>query len=344
MNRRRPPRRNAGVVVACAFAAASGGGFWLLVEHLQHTPTPSLPSLPSPAPGVRSLQVSSSSTAHSVALDLRGFAEAWSDLSNNSRDVEVGFVAGVYRVSPQMTPAEVFAGLRQGQQPEHRFTVPEGLRKEEISRIIADAGFGDFDAICSLMASPELADEFGVPREVPGGIEGYLFPDTYQFPADTDALFVLRRMRSRLDEVVDEDLRTQMKEMNWGLHQTLTLAAIIEKEAAASDERAHISAVFHNRLAKGMRLQTDPTVTYGVADFSGSIKKSDLTRRHPYNTYVIAGLPPGPIASPGRAAIAAALAPDDADDLYFVAKGDSGRHEFCADLDCHNAAVQRWQR
>jgi len=231
-----------------------------------------------------------------------------------------------------------------------KFTVPEGLRKEEVAAIIAAAGLGTKAELLAAMNDPALVREFGVPDKgadgqdgVPGGVEGYLYPDTYQFPRGSEPRAILRRMRARLDEVVTDRMKKKMAALGWSLHKTLTLAAIVEKETGAREERPHISSVFHNRMKRGMKMQTDPTVIYGIPDYDGNIRKSDLLRPHAYNTYVIAGLPPGPIAQPGRAAIEAALFPTNDDDVFFVAMGDSGRHQFCPTLECHNAAVQKWQ-
>ncbi len=252
--------------------------------------------------------------------------------------------AGEYELAPGMSPEEIVAVLEKGIPPEVRFTVPEGLRKEEVAAVIAGAGFGDKDAIIQVMNDPRLIRDFGVPSGVPGGVDGYLFPDTYQFPKGTSPEKILRRMRARLDDVIDDKMKARMKEIGWDLHKTLTLAAIVEKETGQKSERPRISAVFHNRLERGMKLQTDPTVIYGIPNYDGNIRKSDLLRDHPYNTYVIPGLPPGPIAQPGLEAIKAALWPlKGSNDLYFVAKGDSGEHQFCPTLECHNAAVQKWQ-
>lgn len=257
--------------------------------------------------------------------------------------------AGEYTLSPAMTTDEILAALQTGKKRELRFTVPEGLRKEEIADIIAASGIAKKAELLDAMNDAALVKEFGVPDEgaagqkgVPGGIEGYLFPDTYQFPPNTPALTVLRRMRQRLDEVVTDDMRARMKEMGWSFHKVLTLAAIVEKETGQPHERPHIASVFHNRMKLGMKMQTDPTVIYGIKDYDGNIRKSDLLTPHPYNTYTIPGLPPGPIASPGLAAIKAALWPEDTKDLYFVSKND-GTHIFCPTLECHNAAVQKWQ-
>ncbi len=257
--------------------------------------------------------------------------------------------AGEYTLSPSMTTDEILSALQTGKKRELRFTVPEGLRKEEIADIIAASGVAKKADLLAAMQDPALAKELGVPDEgaagqkgVPGGIEGYLFPDTYQFPPNTPAVVVLRRMRQRLDEVVDDEMRARMKEMGWSLHKVLTLAAIVEKETGQPHERPQISSVFHNRMKRGMKMQTDPTVIYGIKNYDGNIRKSDLLTPHPYNTYTIPGLPPGPIASPGLAAIKAALWPLDTKDLFFVSRND-GTHIFCPTLECHNAAVQKWQ-
>lgn len=249
--------------------------------------------------------------------------------------------AGTYALSPAMTPEEVLRELQKGTQLELRFTVPEGLRKEEVAVIIADAGFSTVDDILLVMADDELIADCGAP-DVPGGLDGYLFPDTYQFPPGTPPRRIVRRLCARLAEFVDERLKDRMAVVGFDLHQTLTLASIIEEETGLSRERRRVSAVFHNRLRKGMKLQTDPTVLYGTPTVGGTIRKSDLLREHPYNTYVVEGLPPGPICQPGLASIQAALFPAKEDAIFFVAVGD-GSHEFCPDLECHEAAVARYR-
>ncbi len=258
--------------------------------------------------------------------------------------------AGEYQLSPSMSPEEITALLEVGKAPELRFTIPEGLRKQEVAAIIAAAGLSTKAKLLHAMNEPEMIAAFGVPsigadgqNQVSGGVEGYLFPDTYQFPKGTSAELIISRMRLRLEEVIDDKMTARMAELGWNLHKTLTLAAIVEKETGAKHERPLISAVFHNRMQRGMKMQTDPTVIYGIPNYDGNIRKDDLLRDHAYNTYVIKGLPPGPIAQPGLLAIKAALWPATSNDVFFVAKGDSGEHQFCPSLECHNAAVQKWQ-
>ena len=178
---------------------------------------------------------------------------------------------------------------------------------------------------------------------VPGGIEGYLYPDTYQFPKGTKAKTILMRMRKNLDDVFDARLTKRMEELGCTQHKVLTLAAIVEKETGQGFERPLISRVFHNRMATGMKMQTDPTVIYGIKDYDGNIRKKDLLTPHPYNTYTIKGLPPGPIASPGKAAIEAALFPAEGTMKYFVSKND-GTHIFSTTYAEHEHNVDIWQR
>lgn len=257
--------------------------------------------------------------------------------------------AGDYLIKGDMTGDDLIEELSSGRVHELKFTVREGLRKNEIVDIIANSGLAEKGELQRFMKDKSLAKEFGVPTKgaggqssIPGGIEGYLFPDTYQFPLKTPARKILTKMRARLDEVLTDKMRERMKELGWNLHKVLTLAAIVEKETGQPKERPHISSVFHNRMKKGMKMQTDPTVIYGIKNYDGNIRKRDLTTPHAYNTYTIPGLPPGPIASPGIEAIKAALWPTDDDDVFFVSRND-GTHIFCPTLACHEAAVKKWQ-
>ncbi|MHB8877662.1 MAG: endolytic transglycosylase MltG, partial [Myxococcaceae bacterium] len=227
----------------------------------------------------------------------------------------------------------------------HRFTVPEGLRVDEILPIIAGSALRlDLAKLRALAGSPSFVRRLRVPAE---GLEGFLYPDTYSFARGVTEESVLTHMASRtLDEYRKADGRRKAG-IELDLLQTITLASIVEKETAAIEERPRISCVFHQRLRKKMKLQTDPTVIYAMmllkGVYSKNLTKRDLETDHPYNTYTTKGLPPGPIASPGAAAIRAALDPVDCQDLFFVSRN-NGTHVFCPDLACHNAAVDQWQR
>src|SRR3954467_6455940 len=184
--------------------------------------------------------------------------------------------AGEYELSPSMTPEQIVALLEVGKPPEVKITIPEGLRKEEIADIIAAAGFSTKEQILAVMNDAKTIAAFGVPStgaggqaSVPGGIEGYLFPDTYQFPKSATPERIVKKMRARLDEVFDDKMKARMQEMGWDLHKVLTLAAIVEKETGAKQERPRIAAVFHNRMRLGMKMQTDPTVIYGIPNYDG---------------------------------------------------------------------------
>ena len=174
-------------------------------------------------------------------------------------------------------------------------------------------------------------------------MEGYLYPDTYQFSWSASPEEILGRMVERFYTAVSPAMYRRAAAMDLSLHQVITLASLIEKETGAATERTLVASVFYNRLRQGIPLQCDPSVIYGLDKFDGNLTRQHLLTPTPYNTYLFRGLPPGPIASPGLEAILAALNPARLDYLYFVARGD-GTHVFSSDLATHNRAVQRFQR
>jgi UPF0755 protein len=252
--------------------------------------------------------------------------------------------AGEYLFTGSLTPAQVVDKLVSGQVKVYRFTIPEGLRVDEILPLVADSELKlDRKELERLAADAAFLRKAGVPTS---SLEGFLYPDTYTFTRNATAESVLRKMVERsLEEYRTADAQRKAG-VKLGLLETFTLASIVEKETGQPQERPRISCVFHNRLRLGMKLQTDPTVIYSMmlmrGAYSKNITRKDLETPHPYNTYTTRGLPPGPIASPGAAALQAALNPLDCDDLFFVSRND-GTHIFCPTLDCHNAAVQKWQ-
>jgi peptidoglycan lytic transglycosylase G len=219
-------------------------------------------------------------------------------------------------------------------------TIPEGLTVREIGDMLAARGLANAADVRCLAFDPEFLLAAGVPGPQ---LEGFLFPDTYRFAPTAAASEILETMVRRFHERFDADRHRRAAERQWSVNQVITLASIIEKETGKPAERPLIAAVFANRLRLGMPLQSDPTVIYGLADFTGDLTRTDLVRPSPYNTYVIGGLPPGPIANPGLAAIDAALTPADSPALYFVSRND-GSHEFSTTLADHNRAVARYQR
>jgi len=247
--------------------------------------------------------------------------------------------AGEYDFEEAATPQEVLDRLVTGDVRRYRFTVPEGLTVREIARKLEEEGFSNPAAFQRLAFSEELAKRFGFEG---GTLEGYLFPETYSLPAKISAESLLETMVDEFRRRISNDVIEAGRRRGLTLHQLVTLASIIQKEAGNLEEMPLISAVFHNRLKRGMPLQADPTVIYGIEDFDGNLTRKDLRTLTPYNTYRIKGLPPGPIANPGEVALAAAAFPADTDYLYFVARGD-GTHVFSRSLTEHNAMVRRYQ-
>ena len=264
---------------------------------------------------------------------------AYAQLSGKDREIK----SGEYDLSAAMTPLEILEKIVQGAVKMHEVTLPEGMRLDEVASRLADAGITDADAFLAQACDPGFARRLGLPT---ASFEGYAYPETYRFRRHTPPEEVLERMvaefRSRF---APEDLDA-VSNSGFTLHQLVTLASIVEKESASVDERPLIAGVYRNRLRLGMRLQSDPTVIYGIVQtrgsFDGDIRSQDLREDNAWNTYTRAGLPPGPIASPSIEAIRAVLYPADVPYLYFVARND-GSHEFSANLTDHNAAVKRYQ-
>lgn len=247
--------------------------------------------------------------------------------------------AGEYALTATMSPVDVLKRFTSGQTIQHSITLVEGWTfRQALAAIDAHPRFGGENL--SRLTDAELMEMLGRPGEHP---EGRFFPDTYLFPGKAKGLDVLRRSMERMDAVLAEEWATRRPNLPIATpFEALTLASIIEKETAVAAERPQIGGVFVRRLQKGMRLQTDPTVIYGLGErYDGNIRKADLREPTPYNTYVIAGLPPTPIALPGREAIRAALQPADGDSLYFVARGD-GSHVFSETLTEHDQAVRHY--
>ncbi|HYD48739.1 MAG TPA: endolytic transglycosylase MltG, partial [Terriglobales bacterium] len=216
-------------------------------------------------------------------------------------------------------------------------TIPEGLTVRQIAAELEEAGFGGSDEYLCAAQDTGLLKEVGAPAT---GLEGYLFPDTYAFPLHTSPRDILRAMVRRFRDQV-ATLESHRQDSELGELEMLTLASIIEKETGLAPERAVIAGVFHNRLRVGMRLQSDPTAIYGWKE--GPPTAADLKVDNPYNTYIYAGLPPGPICNPGLAAMRAALSPAPTPYFFFVARPD-GSHEFSTTLEEHNRAIAAIRR
>lgn len=247
--------------------------------------------------------------------------------------------AGEYELSTSMSPAHILEKMIRGEVVEFAVSIPEGFDLADIADRLAEDKLVRKEVFLNLAKDPEFLSSLGIKSR---SVEGYLFPDTYTFTRRMGEKEIIRIMVSCFNEKVTPAMRGRAAETDLTFEQFITLASMIEKEAMLKSERPLISAVFHNRLQKGMRLQCDPTAVYDLKNFTGGIKRSHLKRRSPYNTYVINGLPPGPIANPGLESMMAALYPAKVDYIYFVSRKDRS-HQFSSDLRSHNRAVARYQ-
>ena len=260
-------------------------------------------------------------------------------LRAKERRLQVRVQSGEYAIVPGETADGLLDRLASGDVVSHRFRVEEGSNMYRLLARLASDSRLEFDLPNN--AYEDLLERLGLPSGHP---EGRFFPDTYQFARGYRASALLRRAYRKMEAELADAWRGRSAQVPYASsYDALTLASIVEKETAASQDRARVAGVFVRRLAKGMRLQSDPTVIYGLGDaYDGNLTRRHLDTDGPYNTYRRHGLPPTPIAFPSRAAIDAALHPDDSDALYFVSRGD-GTSQFSATLAEHNAAVRRFQ-
>ncbi len=270
--------------------------------------------------------------------------------------------AGEYRLPGRISPLELLRRLRQGKTLRHFLTIPEGANIFQTARIIADSGLTDERQVLALLRDSDFIHSLGL-RETT--LEGYLFPDTYAFKRGMTARAVIGRMVKRMTIKFTEECRQQSPGdkviidcnllkmsgpaeslpkgyIHLKAREALILASIVEKETAAPEERPIIAQVFINRLRKGMRLQTDPTVIYGLKKFHSPLTKLDLRSPTPYNTYLLPALPQGPICNPGFAALRAVMRPTPGHYYYFVSRH-NGRHYFSTTLKEHNRAVDKYR-
>ena len=262
------------------------------------------------------------------------------DLLARAKGKRGSLKAGEYALDTGMTPLHILEMITEGKCLQLTLTVPEGFNMVEIARRAQELGVGAADEFLRIARDPKVLDRHAVKAD---SLEGYLFPDTYQFAKGSGLDVVVDMMAGNfVKKVRTEEISREIEGSGFSFHEILTLASLIEKETALVEEKELISAVFHNRLKKKMLLQCDPTVIYALKDFDGNIRKKDLQTDSPYNTYRYRGLPPGPIANPGLGSILAALHPAPIDALYFVSKKD-GSHHFSSTLEEHNQAVRKFQ-
>lgn len=259
----------------------------------------------------------------------------WARLSGSEKKIQWG----LYRFELPLSPREVLKRIVAGKVVFHRVTIPEGLTVEEIAELLARMAIVDKERFLAEAANPELLSALGLQDKT---IEGYLFPNTYQFTPSTPEKEIILIMTEQFRKVFEPLVNGDRRHSDLTPYEILTLASIIEKEAGIEAERPLVSAVFHNRLKLNMPLQSDPTVIYGIKGFNGNLTRKDLQHPSPYNTYRIPSLPPGPICNPGLSSIQAALQPASVPYLYFVSKND-GTHLFSETLESHNRAVKTYQ-
>ena len=257
-----------------------------------------------------------------------------------------GLRAGDYKFASPISPMQAIEKIRRGEIFLERVTIPEGYNRFDIAETLAEkTALASKEEFLRLMSDPSPVQRIAPEAR---NLEGYLFPDTYNYNAKTTPEELVHAMVNRFNDVFTPEWGTRANQMNLTIHQVITLASIIEKEAKIPDERPHMASVFFNRLKIGMPLGSDPTFIYAAIladDYDGNPNQPRFRQRQsPYNTYLVTGLPPGPIASPGRASIEAVLNPDNTEDLYFVVNSRDGRHKFSRTAAEHDAAVSEYRK
>lgn len=288
-------------------------------------------------PGTSVAAIGRALAAAGVVRDERSFRIA-ARLSGDAARLQ----AGEYRFHEPATAYEVVARIARGDVYVRPITFPEGRTLAEMAEIFEQRGFGTAEAFRAAAQNAALVADFDPDAR---DLEGYLFPSTYNLPRSADATTLVALMVQSFKTTFGEDLRAAAKAAGMTVREAVTMASLVEEEAQIADERPVISAVYHNRLGIGMGLQCDATVIYALqrlGQWDGNITRADLAIDSPYNTYRYRGLPPGPIANPGRASLEAAVRPADVPYIYYVSRND-GSHVFATTLDEHNRNVQEWQ-
>lgn len=305
--------------------------WWTLRELPLSTPVVDLSIEPqTPVRGIAQAVVDAGVTVHPLVL------YAFFRASGQSRKLR----AGSYEIIQGNTALDVLRKLSRGEESLKAVSLIDGWTFRQFRAALNKAEGLKHDT--QGLNDDELMTQLGLPGVAP---EGRFFPDTYTYGKGTSELRVMQRAAQAMNKQLASAWAQRASNIQVKTpEEALVLASVVEKETGRESDRTMISSVFHNRLAIGMPLQTDPTVIYGLGEtFDGNLRRADLRSDHPWNTYTRKGLPPTPIAMPGRNALKAALHPAQSDALYFVARGD-GSSEFSATLEAHNAAVNRFQR
>lgn len=284
-----------------------------------------------------------------IAWEKQGWIDEglWSARIATWLPTQTSIQAGAYLFERNTPLSDVLAKMVAGQVQTQMLTIIEGWNRWDVAQRLADEGWMSQETFDSLCDDPKFLSKMGLLDTVKS-CEGYLFPETYRLALGTPPADVLAIPIKRAKTALKNAQAQIQAPLALNPQEFLTLASIVEKETGAAHERPNIACVFYNRLqAKpAWKLQTDPTVIYAAKlsqpNFDGNITRAHLRRPHPYNTYAVMGLPPGPIANPGKAALDAVAKPTSCSDFFFVSKND-GTHVFCPDLACHQKAVQKWQ-
>ncbi|MAJ29739.1 MAG: aminodeoxychorismate lyase [Gammaproteobacteria bacterium] len=256
-------------------------------------------------------------------------------------NVQTRVQAGEFEIIHSWNTHQLLLHLVSGKSIRHKVTIPEGETFMQITERLNQAGLADKEVLISLKNDPELLKKTGVPDLKT--LEGFLYPETYYFSRAETERQVLSAMILQYRRVFNSDFQKRAKEIGMTEYNVLTLASIVEKETGTNSDRPLIASVFHNRLKRKMRLDSDPTVIYGIKNFDGNLTRKHLRTKTPYNTYRRYGLPPTPISNPGRESLHSVLYPAEKNYLYFVARGD-GSSQFSKTLTEHNKAVWKYQK
>ncbi len=324
------------VVIGCLFFA---GGLWFGTQFLYSTPGSSEEAVVFEVPqGATFISVANRLEAQGLiknALFLRIFAKVTGQESKVKR--------GEYALNKGMYPSQILSELVSGKSITYPLTIPEGWNIYEIAVLVESKQLATREEFLRLVKDPSFVQSLLGERWP--SLEGYLFPETYMYTKFTTLKDLVQAMVARF-KVVYAELQPEMKGTTMTQHQIVTLASVIEKETGAPEERPMISSIFHNRLNKRMRLQSDPTILYGMLAATGimpsNITRADILRPSDYNTYTVAALPVGPIGNPGRLALLAAVRPATSEFFYFVSKND-GTHIFTKTYEDHSSQVRKFQ-
>ena len=326
-------------VLGLLVAVVAGAGAWwmyaqVIEPHRGYTEPEVFVEIP---PGSSPAAIGNRLVSAGVVRDGRTFQVALF-ISGRARSLR----AGEYRFDTPLHALDVIDKIARGDVYRRRLTFREGLTIAEMAEVFEARGFGRADAFVTAASNAGLIADLD---PAAGDLEGYLFPETYALPRGTSAAAVVAQMVDGFKNVMTPELRAEATRAGLTVRQLVTLASLVEKETGTPGERPLVAAVYANRLRIGMAMQADPTVIYALqkaGQYTGNLRRDDLQFDSPYNTYRYPGLPPGPIAAPGKASLEAAARPADVDYLYFVSKND-GSHVFASTLAEHNRNVHRWQ-